>query len=51
MWFAPEIKGGGHWQQKSVSPLVPGVPMLHVSEVSICDGEFEPVHEKPTEGY
>jgi hypothetical protein len=31
--------------------LLPGVPELHMSEVSICEGELEPVHEKPTDGY
>jgi len=42
---------GCHWQQNSVSPLLPGVPLLQVREASTCEGAVEPVHEKPTDGY
>jgi hypothetical protein len=30
---------------------VPAVPTLQLSVVSIWEGEFDPVHEKPTDGY
>jgi hypothetical protein len=41
----------GHWQQYSVSPLLPGTPALQMSDVSIWKGELVPVHENPTDGY
>jgi hypothetical protein len=34
-------------QQYKVSPLLPAVPVLQLSDESCCEGVLLPVHEKP----